>query len=263
MIEKLSFHGIIIILTVNQLFVYAWFSQRRFIHGHQIMDKKILIVDDEKDIVDLVKYNLQREGYSVITARNGREALELAVPPLHLILLDIMMPEVDGLEVLRRLKQNERTNSIPVIFLTAKGSDVDEVVGLELGADDYILKPISIPKLLARVKNAMRKKEEPAKISVAPIVVGIIEIIPAQHLVRVKNKEIFFPKKEFEVLLFLARHAGEVINRETLLNRIWGSDVQVVDRTVDVHIRKIREKLGAHADLVETIKGVGYRLKDS
>lgn len=225
------------------------------------MDKKILVVDDEKDIVDLVKYNLQKEGYTVITARNGKEAIELAQPPLHLILLDIMMPEYDGLEVLRRLKQNERTSAIPVIFLTAKGSDVDEVVGLELGADDYILKPISIPKLLARVKNILRKREERAKAPAAPIVVGVIEIIPAQHLVRVKNKEIFFPKKEFEVLLYLARHAGEVINRETLLTMIWGSDVQVVDRTVDVHIRKIREKLGNHAEAVETIKGVGYRMK--
>jgi len=226
------------------------------------MEKRILVVDDEKDIVDLVKYNLQKEGYSVITARNGKEALELAQPPLQLILLDIMMPEYDGLEVLRRLKQNERTASIPVIFLTAKGSDVDEVVGLELGAEDYILKPISIPKLLARVKNVLRKKEERAKVPPAPIIVGVIEIQPLQHLVKVKGKEVFFPKKEFEVLLYLARHAGEVINRETLLTMVWGSDVQVVDRTVDVHIRKIREKLGPHADSVETIKGVGYRLKE-
>ena len=226
------------------------------------MDKRILVVDDEKDIVDLVKYNLQKEGYSVITAKNGKEALDLAQPPLHLVLLDIMMPEVDGLEVLRRLKQNERTSAIPVIFLTAKGSDVDEVVGLELVADDYILKPISIPKLLARVKNVLRKREDRAKAPALPIVVGVIEIIPSRHIVRVKNKEIFFPKKEFEVLLYLARHAGEVINRETLLTMIWGSDVQVVDRTVDVHIRKIREKLGSNAEIVETIKGVGYRMKD-
>lgn len=226
------------------------------------MEKRILVVDDEKDIVDLVKYNLQKEGYTVVTARNGKEAVDLAQPPLHLILLDIMMPEYDGLEVLRRLKQNERTSSIPVIFLTAKGSDVDEVVGLELGAEDYILKPISIPKLLARVKNILRKKEERAKAPPAPIVIGVVEIHPLQHLVKVKGKEVFFPKKEFEVLLYLARHAGEVINRETLLTMVWGSDVQVVDRTVDVHIRKIREKLGAHAEAVETIKGVGYRLKD-
>ena len=154
------------------------------------MDKRILVVDDEKDIVDLVKYNLQKEGYTVLTARNGKEALEIAQPPLHLILLDIMMPEYDGLEVLRRLKGSERTNSIPVIFLTAKGGDVDEVVGLELGADDYILKPISIPKLLARVKNVLRKKEERGKAPTSPITVGVIEIVPSHHIVRVKTKEI-------------------------------------------------------------------------
>lgn len=222
--------------------------------------KTILIVDDEKDIVDLVKYNLQKEGFAVLTARNGKEALELSHKLPHVILLDIMMPEHDGLEVLKRLKKNEKTSHIPVIFLTAKGTDVDEVVGFELGADDYIVKPISIPKLIARVKNVLRKYEEP-KSSASSITVGPIEILPSQHVIRVSGKEVFFPKKEFEVLHFLAKRAGEVVDRESLLSIVWGSDVQVVDRTVDVHIRKIREKLGKHADVIETIKGVGYRLR--
>lgn len=224
--------------------------------------KTVLVVDDEKDIVDLLKYNLQREGYSVLTARSGKEALELARQQPHLILLDIMMPEYDGLEVLKRLKKDERTSRIPVVFLTAKGSDVDEVLGLELGADDYVVKPISIPKLTARVKIVLRKREEGDLAPSSPICVGEIEIIQSQHIVRISKKEVFFPKKEFEVLLYLARRAGEVVGRESLLNVVWGSDVQVVDRTVDVHIRKIREKLGKFAGMLETIRGVGYRLRE-
>jgi two-component system alkaline phosphatase synthesis response regulator PhoP len=223
--------------------------------------KTILVADDELDIVELVKYNLQKEGYAVLTARNGKEALELSQQKVSLILLDIMMPEYDGIEVLKRLKKNEKTSHIPVIFLTAKGTDVDEIVGLELGADDYIVKPISIPKLIARVKNVLRKYEEPRTTSSA-ITVGSVEILPLQHIIRIDGKEVFFPKKEFEVLLFLAKHAGEVISRESLLTVVWGTDVYVVDRTVDVHIRKIREKLGKHAEMIETIKGVGYRLRE-
>jgi two-component system alkaline phosphatase synthesis response regulator PhoP len=225
--------------------------------------KTILVVDDEKDIADMVKYNLTKEGYSVIVARNGKQALEQANHQPDLILLDIMMPEYNGIEVLKRLKNDERTNRIPVIFLTAKGTDVDEVLGLELGADDYIVKPISIPKLIARIKNVLRKNEEPDKGATTSITVGAITILPSHHVVRIDDKEIFFPKKEFEVLLYLAKHADIVVNRETLLNTIWGSDVRVIDRTVDVHIRKIREKLGKYADYIDTIKGVGYRLKKS
>jgi len=224
--------------------------------------KTILVVDDEKDIVDLVKYNLVKEGFSVLTARTGKHALEQAQHQPQLILLDIMMPELDGLEVLKQLKKHERSSRIPVIVLSAKGSDIDEVLGLELGADDYIVKPISIPKLLARVKSILRKHDQVAPASAAPVTVGVIEISPSQHVVQVLGKEIFFPKKEFEVLLYLARRVGEVVTRESLLNAVWGSDVQVIDRTVDVHVRKIREKLGKHNEYLETIKGVGYRLRE-
>ena len=225
--------------------------------------KTILLVDDEKDIADMVKYNLTKEGYSVIMARNGKQALEQTNHQPDLVLLDIMMPEYNGIEVLKRLKNDERTNRIPVIFLTAKETDVDEVLGLEHGADDYIVKPISIPKLIARIKNVLRKNEETGKGVTTSITVGAITILPSHHVVRIDDKEIFFLKKEFEVLLYLAKHADIVVNRETLLNTIWGSDVRVIDRTVDVHIRKIREKLGKYADYIDTIKGVGYRLKKS
>ncbi len=226
------------------------------------MKRTILVVDDERDIVDLVKYNLQQAGYFVLTSRNGKEALELAQRQPQLILLDIMMPEYDGIEVLKRLKTNKKTEHIPVIFLTAKGTDVDEVLGLELGADDYVVKPISMPKLIARVKNVLRKYEAPKAIA-SSITIGAIEILPSQYIVRVSGKEVFFPKKEFEVLLHLAKRQNEVVDRESLLNTVWGSNIQVVDRTVDVHIRKIREKLGKFADYIETIKGVGYRMRDS
>ncbi len=224
--------------------------------------RTILIVDDEKDILDLVKYNLQKEGYAVLTARSGKEALELARRQPDLILLDIMMPEYDGFEVLKRLKKDERTGRIPVVFLTAKGGDVDEVLGLELGAEDYIVKPISIPKLTARVKNVLRKRDEGDTGPVPPISIGEVQIIQSQHVVRVNKKEIFFPRKEFDVLLYLARHTGEVVSRESLLRAVWGSDVRVVDRTVDVHIRRIREKLGKLAGMLETIKGVGYKFRE-
>ncbi|MBI4546452.1 MAG: response regulator transcription factor [Ignavibacteriae bacterium] len=223
--------------------------------------KTILVVDDEKDIIDLLKYNLRKEGYNVLTATNGKDALSQSQQRPNLIILDVMMPELDGFEVVKQLKKDSKTSSIPVIFLTAKGTELDEVLGLELGAEDYIVKPISIPKLLARVKNVLRKHEERVAIEHA-INVGVIEIVPSQHIVRVNKKELFFPKKEFEVLLYLANHIGQVVSRETLLNTIWGTDVRVVDRTVDVHIRKIREKLGKYVEYIETVKGVGYRIRE-
>lgn len=228
------------------------------------MAKKILVVDDEKDIVDLLKYNLTKEGYQVLTAYDGERAIELSKHQPDLILLDVMLPEVDGFEVIKTIRKHKLTENLPVIFLTAKGSEVDEIVGLELGADDYIVKPISMPKLLARIKLVFKRHEEKRASVFAkkPLRIGAVEIDPVKHSVFINQKEIYFPKKEFEVLHYLVQHAGRVVNRETLLNAIWGSDVYVLERTVDVHIRKIREKLGKYGDYIETIKGVGYRLKE-
>ncbi|MCK9409236.1 MAG: response regulator transcription factor [Bacteroidetes bacterium] len=229
------------------------------------MKQKILIADDERDIVDFLKYNLEKEGFEVLTAKNGVEAITLAKKNPHLILLDVMMPEMDGLEAVRALKKNPLTAKIPVIFLTARGTDVDEVVGLELGADDYIIKPVSLPKLMARIKLTLRKKAGSASdqsVSTDILRHGILEINRSRYKVFVNKKEVFFPKKEFEVLSFLVKNAGKVVTRETLLSQIWGSDVYVIDRTVDVHIRKIREKLGSNAEYIDTIKGVGYRMKE-
>lgn len=234
-----------------------------FLVSRPSMKQSILIVDDEQDIIELLKYNLEKEGFQVLSATNGREALVLAGRRPDLIILDVMLPEMDGWEVCRTLRQNSQTAEIPVIFLTARENETDEVVGLELGAADYVTKPVRIRTLLARVKKALRSKDlriqGPGEKST--IRVGSMEIIPESYVVRLDGKEVHFPKKEFEVLLFLARRPGRVITREILLNEVWGQDVFVVDRTVDVHVRKIREKLKDFAFLIETVKGVGYRFK--
>jgi len=226
------------------------------------MAKRILLVDDEQDILDLLKYNLEAEGYETAMATDGLRALELAQNSPDLIILDVMLPGKDGWEVIRQLRQTENTKNIPVIFLTAKGGEVDEVVGLELGADDYIIKPISIRKLFARVKTVLRKTKPGLAETEVALRFGEVEINTLNYSVKVAGKAVAFTKKEFEVLVYLAKRPGRVVTRDTLLNEIWGDDVVVIDRTIDVHIRKIREKLGDdNMHLIETIKGVGYRLK--
>lgn len=224
------------------------------------MTPTVLLVDDEKDILELLKYNLRKEGMHVITATDGKQALSLMASKPDLVVLDVMMPEMDGWEVCKAIRKNPDSAGIPIIFLTAKDDEIDEVVGLELGADDYITKPVKVRTFIARVKKILLRKGEKADDSDI-IRVADLEIMPENYLVRVHGKEISLPRKEFEVLLFLARHPDRVIKREILLNEIWGQDVYVVDRTIDVHIRKIREKLGRAAHLIETVKGVGYRFK--
>lgn len=231
------------------------------------MSKKILVVDDEEDIVQILKYNLQKEGYTVSTAQNGSEALAVAArEPFDLILLDVMMPEIDGFEVCRRLRSMPLHASTPIMFLTARAGDIDQILGLELGADDYIQKPISPRVLMVRLKTVLRRSLETVRTEtiVMPEIlkVGDLEINRQNYTVKIDGEETFFPKKEFELLAFLASNRGKVFSRETLLNRIWGENVYVVDRTVDVHISKIREKLSTEGGLIETVKGVGYRFRD-
>lgn len=231
------------------------------------MKKKILVVDDEKDIVDILKYNLERENeFEVLTASNGKEALAHASLNPDVIILDIMMPEINGFEVCKQLKNNPATSKIPVIFLTAKENEIDEILGLEIGADDYISKPISPRKVLARIKSVIRRSQNDKPIHVFSddnIKFKSLEIDTASHSVKIKDREIFFPKKEFQLLHFLLSNRGRVYSREILLNRIWGENIYVVDRTVDVHVAKVREKLGEYAEYIETIKGLGYRFKDA
>lgn len=231
------------------------------------MEKKILVVDDEQDIVDLISYNLGKEGYKVFTASNGTQAVDMA-SALHpdLVILDIMMPGMDGFDVCRALRRNASTQAVAIIFLTAKSGEIDQILGLELGADDYIQKPISPRVLIARVKTILRRGTETVRTETiaAPelLQIGALEINRQNYTIRVEGKEIFFPKKEFELLAFLAANTGKVFTRETLLRRIWGESVYVIDRTVDVHISKIREKITPYSGWIETVKGVGYRFRE-
>jgi two-component system alkaline phosphatase synthesis response regulator PhoP len=228
------------------------------------MKFKILVVDDEKDIVDLLKYNLEKEKeFEVITALNGREAIEQAAKNKpDLMLLDIMMPEMNGFDVCKKIKSSPVTSDIPVIFLTAKENEIDEIIGLELGADDYIQKPISPRKVIARIKSVFRRvysENEKLIKTNEHIKFKSLEVDTISHIVKIDNEEVFFPKKEFQLLHFLLSNKGKVLSREILLNQIWGENVYVVDRTIDVHVAKVREKLGDYADYIETIKGLGYR----
>lgn len=227
------------------------------------MKKRILVVDDERDIVDLVSYNLTKEGYKVVAAFNGKEALEKAAG-VDLVILDLMMPVLDGFATCKQLKAQPSTAEIPVIFLTARSGEVDEILGLELGADDYIQKPISTRKLVARVKAVFRRNDRQADTQPDASIIrsGRLEINRSNYTVRLGEKDLVLPKKEFELLFLLASNRGRVFSREMLLNSIWGSDVFVIDRTVDVHIRKIREKLNDEAASIETVKGVGYRFRE-
>ena len=223
---------------------------------------KILLVDDEKDIVEFLKYNLEQENFDVLVGYNGEEALEKISQKPDLIILDIMMPKMDGYEVCKKIRSTKGFESIPVIFLTAKSGETDEIKGLEIGASDYIQKPISPKKLIARVNSNLRKY---ADISVAAgpikIKIGPLEIDKEKFVVSIDGNVKVFPRKEFELLYYLANNPGRVFSREVLLKDVWGANVYVVDRTVDVHIRKIREKLENFSELIETVKGVGYRFK--
>lgn len=232
------------------------------------MKYKVLVVDDEKDIVDLLKYNLEKENeFEVTTAYNGKEALDAVQNEKpDIILLDIMMPELNGFEVCKRLKSDPSNSKIPVIFLTAKENEIDEIVGLEIGADDYIQKPISPRKVIARMKSVIRRSNVKAvntKKVEEVIKFKNLEVDSISHTVRINRKDVFFPKKEFQLLHFLLANRGRVFSREILLNQIWGENIYVIDRTVDVHVAKVREKLGEYADYIETIKGLGYRFKDA
>jgi len=230
------------------------------------MTKTVLVVDDEKDIRDLIAYNLSKEGFAVLTAGDGNEALQkLADHKVAVVVLDIMMPGMDGFEVCRRIRAKETIASLPVIFLTARSGEADQIIGLELGADDYIQKPVSPRVLVARVKSILRRSEMPdvpsmqGENSAERVDVDGIDIDRASYKVRIDGSEVFFPRKEFELLYFLATHPGRVYSREALLNRVWGEGAYVVERTVDVHIFKVREKLGGRGEKIETVKGVGYR----
>ncbi|HWB24006.1 MAG TPA: response regulator transcription factor [Chitinophagaceae bacterium] len=219
--------------------------------------KKILVADDESDILEIINYNLTREGYEVYTAKDGNDALEKA-RQIHpdLAILDIMMPYKTGIEVCRILRANEVFDDMLIIFLTALNDEASQVKGLESGADDYVSKPISPKVLVSRVNAVFRRmNKEAGKI----IELGNIIIDPEKFLVTINNTEVMLAKKEFELLYLLASKPGRVFLRNEILSQVWGNDVIVGDRTIDVHIRKIRQKLGV--DCITTVKGVGYKFE--
>lgn len=226
--------------------------------------KTVLIVDDEEDILEMLSYNLRKEGFDVIKANNGKEAVNIAISRLpDVVVLDIMMPEMDGFEACKAIRAHPATRAIPVIFLTAKSGEIDEILGLELGADDFIQKPISPRLLVSRIKARIRRPIESVRTEIiaAPelLTIEALEINRQNYTVRIDGVEHFFPKKEFELLAFLAANPDKIFDREFLLRRIWGESVQAIERTVDVHISKIREKLGKYNTHIETVKGLGYR----
>ena len=218
---------------------------------------RILIVDDEPDILEILQYNLNGEGYQVKTAKNGRQAINLAnhwMP--HLVLLDVMMPEMDGIEACEELRKNKNLQNLIIIFLSARGEDYSQVAGLEAGADDYITKPIKPKVLISKIKAILRRLKNSDEKNPL-IVLGELIINGEEHSVIYKEKEILLPKKEFKLLSLLASKPKKVFEREKILEKVWGSEVIVGDRTIDVHIRKLREKFGSQH--FKTIKGVGYK----
>lgn len=222
--------------------------------------KQILIADDEPDILEIVSYNLGKEGYEVYTAKDGNEAIERA-KQLHpdLIILDVMMPRKTGVEVCQILRTQPMFQDTLIIFLTAMSDEASQIKGLETGADDYVNKPISPKVLISRVNALFRRLNKDDNNTGKSIVLGNITIDPVKFLVSINNQEVILAKKEFELLYLLASRPGRVFLRNEILSQVWGNDVIVGDRTIDVHIRKVRQKLGV--DCITTVKGVGYKFE--
>ena len=224
----------------------------------------ILVVDDEEDILELVRHHLKREGYEVQCAASGEKALAAArAGAIALIVLDLMLPGIDGLDVTRKLKNDPQTKHIPILMLTAKGEEADVVAGLELGADDYVTKPFSPRILLARTRAIMRRASQEAPDDAAIIAIHDIEIHPGRRTVTVAGQPVNLTYTEFQVLSILARRPGWVFTRSQIVDLVRGDDYPVTDRSVDVQIVGLRKKLGDKGDIIETVRGVGYRLKES
>jgi two-component system, OmpR family, alkaline phosphatase synthesis response regulator PhoP len=223
----------------------------------------VLVIDDEEDLIELVRYNLEMEGFGVIGALDGESGFAQAVAQKpDVILVDLMLPGVDGLEVCRMLRADSGTSGIPIIILTAKASEADRVVGLELGADDYITKPFSPRELIARIKALLRRS---AGFRPQPSILrhGSLSIDPASHEVRCSNKAVDLTATEYRLLQFLASHPGFVYSRSSIIDGALGRDISVLERTIDVHIMSLRKKLGKCGDWIETIRGFGYKFRES
>jgi two-component system phosphate regulon response regulator PhoB len=228
------------------------------------MGLRILVVEDERDLIDVLEYNLRREGYVVDSATNGEEALRRieATPPPDLVLLDLMLPDMSGVEICRHLRNDRRTRSIPVIMLTAKGEEIDRVVGFEVGADDYVVKPFSVRELLLRIKAILRRANEPSPAG-GVSTFGCLTIDTPAHRVLVQDEEVTLTALEFRLLVTFFERKGRVQSREVLLEDVWDIRADVTTRTVDTHVKRLREKLGAAGQYIETVRGVGYRFRST
>lgn len=219
---------------------------------------KLLLVDDEEDILEFLSYNLKREGFQVVTANNGKQGIETAKKELpHLIVMDVMMPEMDGITAVEEIRKNKSLDETLIVFLTARSEDYSQIAGFDAGADDYITKPIKPKVLISRVNALLRRslKKNSGKI----IKIGNLIINQEKFEVLLNDKKVVLPKKEFKLLKLLASSPSKVFTREEIFVKVWGDDVIVGDRTIDVHVRKIREKIGD--DYIKTIKGIGYKLE--
>ena len=222
-------------------------------------DIRILLVDDEPDILEIIGYNLSQEGYQIITAKNGKEAVTKAKKDLpHLIIMDVMMPEMDGMEACEQIRKIPELSNTIIAFLTARSEDYSQVAGFDAGADDYIAKPIKPKLLVSKVKALLRRLKDEEQNS-ETLNVGGIEINREEYKIVKDNIEIILPRKEFELFYLLASRPGKVFKREEILDKVWGNEVIVGGRTIDVHIRKLREKIGD--ELFKTVKGVGYKFE--
>ncbi len=226
-------------------------------------NERILVVDDEEDILELVRYNLVKEGYQVSGTLTGEDALQMArSEAFDLIVLDLMLPGIDGLEVTKKLKGSQKTESTPIVMLTAKGEEADIVTGLELGADDYITKPFSPRVLVARVRAALRRKSSPSEDETTVVQIHQLEIHPGRRSVLVSGQPVELTYTEFQVLYILAKRPGWVFTRSQIVDAVRGDDYPVTDRSVDVQIVGLRKKLGDCSKYIETVRGVGYRFKE-
>ena len=224
-----------------------------------------MIVEDEEDLLTTLEYNLKREGYQTHAFLTGEEGLAWAVAhgPPSLALLDVMLPGISGIEVCHRLHGHERTRSTPVLFLSAKGEDIDRVVGFELGADDYVVKPFNVRELMLRIRVILRRNGQSAqKKEASQMVFGALKMDTKRHRVWVEKQEILLTAKEFKLLAALMSHKGKVLSRDTLLSDVWNISASVQTRTVDVHVKRLREKLGSIGSAIETIRNMGYRFRE-
>jgi len=222
---------------------------------------RILLVDDEPDVVEFLSYNLKKEGYTIFTAGNGREAINSAkLNQPHLVILDVMMPEMDGIEACREIRQIPSLSATIIVFLTARGEDYSQIAGFDAGADDYVTKPVKPRVLTSRVKALLRRYRPDGEPDGSTVQMANLTIDRERYLVIKNGQEIFLPRKEFELLVLLTSRPNKVFTREEIFSKVWGDNVFVGDRTIDVHVRKIREKIGI--ENIRTVKGVGYKYEE-